>query len=120
MSMMRRRRSYDRYDPENQARAKRERAWWAFRRKLGLQSVEQVAKLLGLSTRSISRYEQAAEPPAWYQAALLGLIETFPDRDVARRAKPKKVQLDAYGYETGNPPANPFNASRWTKSGEPL
>lgn len=77
-------------DPEEEARHRRQRAWWAFRRSLGLSDVELVARLLDVSTRSIERYEQAAKPPAWYQAALLGLIETFPDRALARRSRPRK------------------------------
>jgi hypothetical protein len=87
---------------------------------LGLSNVEIVATLLGLSTRSIQRYEQAAEPPAWYQAALLGLVETFPDRQIARRGKPKKPKLSRWGSDLTPERANPYDASRWTKNGEPL
>jgi len=93
---------YDRH-PEREARDRRQHAWMAFRRKLGLSDTTLVAKLLDVSTRSIERYEQAEQPPAWYQVALLGLIETFPDRAIAQRARPrgkkKKTSTWASRYE---------------------
>lgn len=112
---------YGREDqPEEVARHNRQRAWLRFRHKLGLTNIDLVAKLLGLSTRSLERYEQDAEPPKWYQTALLGLIETFPDRKKARAARPRKKKEDphAHHYPHTAPP-NPYDASRW-KDGELL
>lgn len=107
-------------DPVEEARHKRQGAWLRFRHKLGLTNLELVAKLLGLSTRSLERYEQDAEPPKWYQAALLGLIETFPDRKKARAARPrkKKKKEDPYAHHYPHTaPPNPYDASRWKKDG---
>ena len=111
----------DRFDPVLEARSRRLHAWLRFRHRLGLGNIDLVAKLLGVSVRSIQRYEQAVKPPAWYQIALLGLVETFPDRKVARRFRTRKLKRDARGYEIQpDRPPNPYEASRWTKDGEPL
>jgi hypothetical protein len=91
---------YSRHDPVKDARDRRQHAWWQFRRKLGLSNVEIVARLLDVSVRSIQRYETAERPPAWYQAALLGLVETFPDRKKARLFKPHKPK-DPNRYDPG-------------------
>jgi hypothetical protein len=109
-----------RNDPVRQARAHRQRAWWAFRRKVGLLDDTLLAELLGVSTRSIQRYETAARPPAWYQAALLGLVETFPDRVFARRGKPRKPKLNRWGNDVTPEPSNPYYATRWTTGGKLL
>lgn len=96
--------SYRTRDPDEEARHHRQRVWWRFRRKLGLSDVEIVARLLDVSTRSIERYEQAERPPAWYQAALLGLIETFPDRTIAQRSRPRGKKKPEPGRYDPLPP----------------
>lgn len=93
-------------DPEVEARDKRRRRWLDFRRTLGLANDDTVARLLGLSTRTLLRYETAVHPPRWYHAALLGLIESWPDRAIARRFRPRtKPEPWAWKPE----PKTPYN-----------
>jgi transcriptional regulator with XRE-family HTH domain len=95
--------SYFHHDPAKDARDRRQHAWWRWRRKVGLSHTEKVADLLGISVRTIQRYETAAQAPPWYQAALLGLLETWPDRKTARRYRPRKPKKDARGFDVHEP-----------------
>jgi hypothetical protein len=65
--------SYDR------AREARDRAapWLRFRHSLGLSDTRYLASLLGVTVRSIQRWEYQGPAPRWYHAALLGLRDTW-------------------------------------------
>lgn len=53
------------------------REWLAFRKSLGLSDTRYLAKLLGVSVRSIQRWEYVGPAPWWYHAALLGLRDVW-------------------------------------------
>lgn len=53
------------------------REWLDFRSRLGLSSTPYVAALLGVTVRSIQRWEYRGPAPRWYQAALVGLRDIW-------------------------------------------
>lgn len=113
---------YSRHDPVQEARDRRSHAWARWRRSVGLSDVDLVARLLDVSVRSIQRYESAAQAPKWYQAALYGLLETFPDRTTARKGRPRKVKLNKWGNAVHPEPACPYRTwdpKRYTQEGRP-
>lgn len=51
--------------------------WVRFRERLDLGDTRYVARLLGVTVRSIQRWEYQGPAPAWYHAALLGLRDVW-------------------------------------------
>jgi hypothetical protein len=61
------------------ARMARDKAapWLRFRNNLGLGDTRYLASLLGVTVRSIQRWEYQGPAPRWYHAALLGLRDVW-------------------------------------------
>jgi hypothetical protein len=65
----------DRFYPRGGYRGHFQRGtdWIRFRQTLGLSDTRYLAALLGVTVRSIQRWEYQGPAPRWYHAALLGL-----------------------------------------------
>lgn len=67
----------ERFHPRGGRRGPWQGTYTHFRERLGLSDTRYVAGLLGVTVRSIQRWEYQGPAPRWYHAALLGLRDVW-------------------------------------------